>query len=283
MISAPTEGADTRRAAVLGHPIAHSLSPVIHRAAYSALGLPWQYDAIDVEPNGVEAFVAGCGPAWVGLSLTMPLKEAVLPVLTQHSPVVELAQAANTVLFEAGERIGHNTDVTGMIAALAEAEVVSVDAAAVLGSGATARSALVALQQMGAREVDVVARPGTSAERMLDLGRLLGLRIALVDWSDPSTGLQRPLVISTVPSSVAASAVRWLPPEPGHLFDVIYAPWPTELGAAWSVNGVVLGGLDLLVHQACGQIELMTGACVPPQILRQALDRRGSDPAPLVD
>jgi len=118
---------------------------------------------------------------------------------------------------------------------------------------------------------------------MLDLGRLLGLRIALVDWSDPSTGLQRPLVISTVPSSVAASAVRWLPPEPGHLFDVIYAPWPTELGAAWSVNGVVLGGLDLLVHQACGQIELMTGACVPPQILRQALDRRGSDPAPLVD
>lgn len=282
MTPAAELGAGHRRAAVLGHPIAHSLSPEIHRAAYAALGLPWEYDAIDVEAGSVEEFVLNCGPEWVGLSLTMPLKEAVLPALTQHSPVVELTQAANTVVFEAGERIGHNTDVTGLVDALAEAEVVSIDAAAVLGSGATARSALVAVHQMGAREVDVVARPGVSADRMMALGQLLGLRIHRADWSNLSASLRRPLVISTVPSSVAASAVRWIPADPGQLFDCIYDPWPTELSAAWSANGAVLGGLDLLVHQACGQVELMTGACLPPQILREALGGRGSDRPPIV-
>lgn len=264
---------DLRRAAVLGHPIAHSLSPVLHRAAYRALGLPWTYDAVDVTADAVQSFVQACGPEWVGLSLTMPLKEAVLPALTQHSPLVELTRASNTVVFEGNERIGHNTDVTGLVAAMSEAKVVSTSSAAILGSGATARSALVALQQMGAREIDVVARQGRSAKAMAALGGVLGVRTKLIEWADASTALEQPVVISTVPAAVAGQCAESIPSDAGLLFDVIYDPWPTPLASAWASMGQVVGGLDLLVQQACGQIELMTGAHVMPALLRAALEK----------
>ena len=109
------------KAAVLGSPIAHSLSPVLHQAGYRALGLAgWAYQAVECDEARLPGLISGCGPDWAGLSLTMPLKRAVLPLLDEAEPLVAEVGAANTVIFDAGRRSGHNTDVPGMIAALAE-------------------------------------------------------------------------------------------------------------------------------------------------------------------
>ena len=264
-----SQAEQARRAAVLGHPIGHSLSPALHRAAYQELGLPWTYEAIDVTAGDVVDFVSACGPEWAGLSLTMPLKESVLPVLDTRTPVVELTQAANTVVFDNGLKFGHNTDVSGIVSALQERHVVSIDSATILGSGATARSAMVALHEMGSRECAVVAREGESSQRMRDLGALLGLVVDIVPWSQGSAVLDRPVVMNTAPAEVAGQLTP--PQEAGFLFDAIYHPWPTPLASNWA--GEVLSGLDLLVHQALGQVELMTGATVPIAVLRAALDR----------
>ena len=263
-----SQAEQARRAAVLGHPIGHSLSPALHRAAYQELGLPWTYEAIDVTAGDVVDFVSACGPEWTGLSLTMPLKEAVLPVLDTRTPVVELTQSANTVVFDNGLKFGHNTDVSGIVSALQERHVVSIDSATILGSGATARSAMVALHEMGSRECAVVAREGESSQRMRDLGALLGLVVDIVPWSQGSSVLDRPVVMNTAPAEVAGQLTP--PQEAGFLFDAIYHPWPTPLASNWA--GEVLSGLDLLVHQALGQVELMTGARVPIAVLRAALD-----------
>ena len=265
-----SQAESVHRAAVLGHPIEHSLSPALHRAAYEELGLSWTYEAVDVTADGVVDFVSACGREWAGLSLTMPLKEAVLPVLDTRTPVVELTQAANTVVFANGTKSGHNTDVSGIVAALHERHVVSIDSATILGSGATARSAMVALHELGSRECAVVARDGESSQRMQDLGALLGLVVEIVPWSQGSAVLDRPAVMNTAPAEIAGQLAP--PQEAGFLFDAIYHPWPTLLASNWA--GEVLSGLDLLVHQALGQVELMTGATVPIAVLRAALNPR---------
>ena len=157
-----------RRAAVLGSPIAHSRSPLLHRAAYAALGLDWTYDAIEVTPAGLEDFLATCeAPEWVGLSLTMPLKSDVIPLLDGMSDLGRTVGAINTVVLDGTTRLGHNTDVGGMVHALEECSqrVLAPTSGAIIGGGATARSALAALAQMGVRHADVVVR---SPERARD-------------------------------------------------------------------------------------------------------------------
>ena len=125
------------RAAVLGSPVGHSLSPALHRAAYRALGLAgWTYEAIECDEARLPALLGGCGPDWAGLSLTMPLKRAVLPLLDTAEPLAADVGAANTVIFAAGARHGHNTDVPGMITALAAAGVSGSGPVLILGAGA---------------------------------------------------------------------------------------------------------------------------------------------------
>lgn len=261
-----------RRAAVLGAPIAHSLSPALHRAAYLHLGLDWQYDAIEVTAEQVVDFVTCCGPEWVGLSLTMPLKEAVLPALAQMTPTVALSKSANTVIFGEAGPMGHNTDVTGFMNALSEHHIVRVETAAILGSGATARSALLALQQMGASEVTLVGRMGDSLPRCVALAQELGLRVAVHPWEGAIEAIGAPLVINTAPASAGARLSEQVPAPVGLLFEVLYDPRPTPLADAWARRGgQVIGGLDLLVHQAVEQVALMTGQRVSAEVLRQAL------------
>src|SRR5215813_8538402 len=148
------------KAAVLGSPITHSLSPVLHRAAYQALGLTgWSYQAIECDAARLPGLLDGCGPGWAGLSLTMPLKRAVLPLLDRAEPLVTDVGAANTVVFGGGRRRGHNTDVPGMVAALAEAGLSGNPGEVLIaGAGATACSAVAAVRELGAREVTVAAR-----------------------------------------------------------------------------------------------------------------------------
>lgn len=261
-----------RRAAVLGHPIAHSLSPVLHRAAYRALGLDWRYDAVDVTPDRLADFLAGLGQEWVGLSLTMPLKEAVLPLLTTVSPEADRLASVNTVLLgEAGERHGANTDVPGLVAVLAAAGAEPEQEATVLGGGATARSTLAALAGHGASRVTAVVRRPAVGEQLTRLGAGLGIEVVSIGFDQADRALRAPLVVSTVPPRGADPLAGAVPDSPGLLVDVVYDPWPTALAAAWrGAGGVAVGGLELLVHQAVEQVRLMTGQEVPASVLRAA-------------
>ncbi|MGW9246700.1 MULTISPECIES: shikimate dehydrogenase [unclassified Streptomyces] len=263
-----------RRAAVLGSPIAHSLSPVLHRAAYAELGLAdWSYDRFEVDEAALPGFVEGLDASWAGLSLTMPLKRAIIPLLDEVSATAASVEAVNTVVFtEDGRRIGDNTDIPGMVAALRERGVDKVESAAVLGAGATASSALAALAVVCAGPVTAYVRSPERAAEMRGWGERLGVDVMTADWADGAAALSAPLVIATTPAGATDAFTGSVPEAPGILFDVLYEPWPTELAAAWSARGgAVVGGLDLLVHQALLQVEQMTGRIPAPlAAMRQA-------------
>ncbi|WP_069814092.1 shikimate dehydrogenase [Streptomyces sp. TP-A0874] len=273
------------RAAVLGSPITHSLSPVLHRAAYRALGLTgWRYDRFEVDETGLPGFLDGLDASWAGLSLTMPLKRAVIPLLDGVSDTAASVEAVNTVvLTPGGRRLGDNTDIPGMVAALRERGVERVAGATVLGAGATASSALAALAHVCTGEVTCYVRSAARADEMRGWGERLGVPVRTADWSRADEGLGAPLVIATTPVGATDSLATAVPETPGTLFDVLYEPWPTRLAAAWSSHGgTVLGGLDLLVHQAVLQVEEMTGRSPGPLAAmraagEQALADRSAD------
>ncbi|MFF1725052.1 shikimate dehydrogenase [Streptomyces sviceus] len=259
--------ADARRAAVLGKPIAHSLSPVLHRAAYEELGLTgWSYDRFELDEAALPAFVEQLGPEWAGLSLTMPLKRAVIPLLDGISDTAASVEAVNTVVFtEDGRRLGDNTDIPGMVAALRERGIEQVDSAAILGAGATASSALAALARICTGEVVAYVRSEARAAEMRQWGERLDVEIRTADWADAAEALRAPLVIATTPAGATDALAHAVPERPAALFDVLYDPWPTELAARWSmIGGAVVSGLDLLVHQAVLQVEQMTGRTPAP-------------------
>lgn len=258
---------DARRAAVLGSPIAHSLSPVLHRAAYAELGLgEWSYDRFEVDEEALPGFLGKLGTEWAGLSLTMPLKRAVIPLLDEISTTAGSVEAVNTVVFtDDGRRVGDNTDIPGMVAALREHGVEQVDSAAILGAGATASSALAALARICTGEVVAYVRSAGRAAEMRQWGERLDVEVRTADWADAERALRAPLVIATTPAGATNALAAAVPERPATLFDVLYDPWPTDLAARWSAyGGAVVGGLDLLVHQAVLQVEQMTGHSPAP-------------------
>jgi len=264
---------EARRAAVLGSPIAHSLSPVLHRAAYAELGLDhWSYDRFEVDEAGLPGFVEGLDSTWAGLSLTMPLKRAIMPMLDGISDTAASVEAVNTVvLTEDGRRLGDNTDIPGMVAALRERGVEKVGTAAVLGAGATASSALAALAEICTGPVTAYVRSEARADEMRGWGRRLGVDVRVADWAEADEALRAPLVIATTPAGTTDALAGAVPSAPGTLFDVLYDPWPTALASRWGATGAgVVGGLDLLVHQAVLQVEQMTGLDAPLAVMRAA-------------
>ncbi|WP_215450977.1 shikimate dehydrogenase [Streptomyces sp. ATCC 21386] len=259
--------ASKSRAAVLGSPIAHSLSPVLHRAAYAELGLTdWSYDRFEVDEAALPGFVEQLGPEWAGLSLTMPLKRAVIPLLDEITETATSVEAVNTLVFtEDGRRVGDNTDIPGMVAALRERGIEQVESAAVLGAGATASSALAALARICTGEVVAYVRSEARAAEMRQWGERLDVEVRTADWADAERALTAPLVIATTPAGATDVLSGAVPERPTTLFDVLYHPWPTELAARWSAyGGAVVSGLDLLVHQAVLQVEQMTGCKTAP-------------------
>jgi shikimate dehydrogenase len=263
------------KAAVLGSPISHSLSPVLHRAAYRALGLTgWTYDAVECDEAGLPALLDSCGPDWAGLSLTMPLKRAVLPLLDTAEPLVTDVGCANTVIFAAGARQGHNTDVPGMINALAAAGVSGSGPVLLLGAGATACSAVAAVRALGADEVTVAVRDRQRAADLLAAADRMGMAVRLADFGGqpPASGWH--LLISTVPAGAAdiyAQQVLRGDLVPEAVLDVVYHPWPTSLASAAEKTGAGLVlAFELLVHQAARQVELMTARTPPTAAMRRA-------------
>ena len=256
-----------RRCGVLGHPIAHSLSPVMHRAAYEWLGLDWSYDAYDVDEAGLPGFVAGLDVSWRGLSLTMPLKRVVLPLLDDVSVTARDAGAANTVILEAGRLSGDNTDVPGIVAALAERGVTRVRSATLLGGGATAESLLVALRRIGLASVTALVREPARAGGLAARANAAGVDVTVGRLGDESPSVD--VVASTVPAAVVADSAGRLAAQGAAVFDAIYDPWPTPLAEQAARRGrTVVTGIDLLAHQAVLQLRIMTGHDVPVDVVR---------------
>jgi len=259
------------RCAVLGSPIAHSLSPVLHRAAYAELGLDWAYDAREVEVGGLVDFLDGLDAEWRGLSLTMPLKRAVLPLLDDVSERAELSGAANTVLLEPGRRRGDNTDIPGAAAALRERFAGDLERAVVLGGGATATSVVHALADLGCTDVTLLVRDvGRAAETVTAARRHPAA--PSVDVRLLETGpVPADVLVSTVPGSAQTEELLRVAEPVPVLFDVAYDPWPTPLATyARRTGRALVTGLDLLVHQAALQVELMTGRPGPLEAMRAA-------------
>jgi shikimate dehydrogenase len=264
----------TRRAAVLGRPVAHSLSPAIHNAGYAAAGLTgWSYTAIDCGEAELAGLLAGLGPEWAGLSLTMPLKEAALTVAGEVAPLAVRLGAANTLvrLPDGGWR-AENTDAPGMVDALGPG--IRTGHVVVLGSGGTARAALGAAAELDAGQVTVVARRAGAVDALAPVAEALDVAVAHRPWPAAVEALEAAdLAVCTVPAGVAdplAGRVTWRPGTV--LLDVLYHPWPTPLAAAAAAAGVrVVSGLDLLLAQAVIQFELFTGVSAPVGAMRSAL------------
>lgn len=266
----------TRRAAVLGKPIAHSLSPVIHTAGYAAAGLTgWSYTRIECAAAELPDLVAGLGLEWAGLSVTMPGKEAALAVAAEASPVAAAVGAANTLVRRPdGSWYADNTDVAGMVQVLTDAGVSAGAAVTVLGAGGTARAALAAAAQLACSSVVVVARRAEAVEDLRPVAEAVGVVLSAGAWADAPRHLSAAeVVVSTVPKGVAdplAAAVAW---RPGAVFfDALYDPWPTPMAAAAAAAGLrVVSGLDLLLAQAVGQFEQFTGVAAPRLAMAAAL------------
>jgi shikimate dehydrogenase len=273
-----------RKAAVLGFPVEHSRSPQLHLAAYRALGLDdWTYDRIACTADELPSVVSGFGPEWVGVSVTMPGKFAALRFADERTERAQLVGSANTLVrTESGWR-ADNTDVDGVAGALDHRR--DLRRAIVLGSGATAPAAVVALAGLGVTDITVAARNKHRAARLLELGATLGARTHFADLADTNladtnlidTSLagqieRAEVLVSTIPSEAAAlyaSSFAMVPV----LLDAIYDPWPTPLAqAVANAGGQVVGGLQMLLHQAYSQVEQFTGRTAPRQQMAAALD-----------
>ncbi|MED7923354.1 shikimate dehydrogenase [Nonomuraea sp. LP-02] len=283
------------RAAVMGSPIAHSLSPFLHRAAYREMGLAgWSYEAFECDEARLPELLGELTPvrgqgraeedAWAGLSLTMPLKRAVLPLLDTVSELAVEVGGANTVVFRDGRRHGDNTDVHGIVRALAEAGVRAPRSAVVLGGGATAASTLAALRELGLHAATLLVREPARAGGTAEVAERLGMALAVETLDKLDVFTEADLVVSTLPGGAADAFADRLARVPA-LFDVVYSPWPTRAAAAVAAaGGTVVGGFGMLLHQAVRQVELMTGRTdVPVEAMRAAgeaeIRRRAAAPA----
>jgi shikimate-5-dehydrogenase len=271
--TATASGTPVRRAAVLGMPIEHSLSPVLHNAAYAALGLPgWHYDRHAVDEAALPGFVGALGPEWAGLSLTMPLKRVALEVADEVDADAAAIGAANTLVRRGTGWFAANTDVAGIVETLREAGVQRVDRAVVVGAGGTAQAALAALRHLGETAPTVLVRDPARAGALVATAERLGATPRIVGGFPAGPVPAADVVISTVPAGAADALADRVWDPATVVLDVIYAPWPTALAAAAEAAGCrIAGGLEVLLHQAVEQVELMTGRPGPTEAMRAAL------------
>lgn len=270
-------------AAVIGSPIEHSLSPVIHRAAWAQLGVDgWEYRRLEQDADSLPRFIGGLGGDCAGLSVTMPCKQAVMPLLDAIDPLASAVGAVNTVVPSSGVLAGFNTDVTGIASAIrracSQADRALPTSAVVLGARATASSALAALGELGIVTSTVAARRFGGPGSVVAASSRLGVSIDQVLWTDRDAVLRAvsgaDLVISTLPAGVADPLAEHMTVREGQiLLDVIYSPRETALRSAFERNGgIVAEGTDMLIFQAAAQVQLMTGRAPKTDVMRGALE-----------
>lgn len=273
MVADPT--APPRTAAVLGQPVDHSLSPVLHGAAYSALGLDgWTYERISCDAEELPGVVDASLPDRVGYSVTMPGKFAALDHADEVSERARIVGSANTLVRHGDGWFADCTDVDGVTGALAAfGDLPPAPTAVVLGVGGTARPVLAGLAAAGATRV-VLASRRDNAGPAAECGRALGLEVVtllLTDDTLPSEIARADVLVNTVPEP-GVQALVGLVAGARRLFDVLYNPWPTIAGAIATDAGIpVVGGDVMLLNQAFGQVELFTGMPAPREAMRTAL------------
>ena len=275
------------RLEVWGDPIAHSRSPQLHAAAYAVLGLEWQYSRRRVSDASFAAELAGLDDSWRGLSLTMPLKSIAAAAAVANDRRAELTGAVNTLLLDSAGPRGFNTDVGGIVRALADDGITAASRARIVGAGATATSALVALGELSAKRVDVVARRPDAVAPLALLGERLGIDVVATPFT-ASAHDDVPLTIATLPGDapVPDAAADALARSGGFLLDVVYGHWPTVMSAAWARAGApARSGLGMLLHQAVLQVRIFahgdadTPLAGEPGVL-DAMRRSLEDPVP---
>lgn len=267
-----------RKAAILGKPVEHSLSPVLHGAAFRALGLDgWTYERVEMDGPGLPAFVDGLGPEWTGLSVTMPGKRAALDHADEVTPRAAAVGAANTLVRRESGWLADCTDVDGVTEALRIAGEYSPgpdDVGVVLGAGGTAAAAVVGLASLGVRTVRLVVRDPARATETVEAAQRAGLDVEVLRWAEADFGklaADSAVLVNTVPPDAVRSHLAELSGI-RCVLDVIYHPWPTALAEAVAERGGRLAtGLDMLLHQAFGQSEYFTGQPAPRAEMRDAL------------
>lgn len=255
---------------MVGRPIGHSLSPVMHRAAYAALGIDWSYDAIELADGELAAFATALDDTWRGLSVTMPFKREAAALAVRRSDDVAFLGVANTLVRQDDGWHASNTDVPGAVAALREAAVDRLRTVRLLGAGATAASVLLAASRLGATELRLHARDSSRVAEVVDVAAELGLDVDVLGLDVPAVD-HVDLLVNTIPVAATAGREHELAGAARAVFEVVYDPWPTPLMLAAQRQGLPLvTGIDLLVHQAVHQVVAMTGEPVDPQVLRDA-------------
>lgn len=247
--------------AVIGHPIAHSKSPALHQAAYVALGNDWSYEAIDVEPGGLQTFLDSDAFTFSGLSVTMPHKVDALELSHQIDLIAEQSHAVNTLYFDSATHTvsGFNTDVWGIVESVKDSGLNQVRHAAIIGAGATAASAVVAAAELGAEHISVAARNVEKAYALETVGQRCGVNVSVCSLEELGTVTPVELCISTLPGTVDLSLSSLQRTSRSTLLDVAYDPWPSIRAGEWArEGGDVVSGLRMLAHQALFQVRIFT-------------------------
>jgi len=249
------------KAAVLGSPISHSLSPLLHQLAYQELAIEGEYSAIEVSSGGLQTFLNSLDDSWTGFSLTMPLKEEVVEIADVVSDISSRITSANTLIRRNGQWQASTTDVSGFTFALQSHGVDVAGDVLIIGSGATARAAAAACDGL-ASHITVMARSMRGATSISNCVEESDLDF--VPWHDAAVIASADLILCTTPAGAADSLIELFPVNPTSVFfDVLYNPWPTLALSQWaSAGGQIIDGLDLLIHQAIAQVELFSGLSV---------------------
>jgi len=247
-------------AAVLGFPIAHSLSPVLHGKAFDVLGIAGRYEAIEVESGGLAEFLKSRGQSYDYLSLTMPLKEEVLAIANDSNIEIdelsERIQSVNTLVKKGSGWSATSTDGSGFIKALANAGYDHFNSVLILGAGGTARAVAGALDDI-AQSVSIMGRSVRRNSGIAACFRKVAPEF--IAWDDQIDLREFDLVVNTTPSGAADLVAENIPSQvEGLLFDVLYKPWPTLIARRWSDGGgKVISGLELLLYQGIDQINIV--------------------------
>ena len=246
------------KAAVLGSPIAHSLSPLLHTIAYAELGIEGNYTRVEIKSGELGRFLSSCDDSWTGLSLTMPLKEEVLDLTKDVSDLARRVRSANTLIQRQGEWSASTTDVSGFKHALAAHGIEACGDVLIIGGGATARAAAAACDGIATR-ITVMNRSISRIEALSNAVESSDLDF--IAWDDANIFESVDLIISTTPEGASDSLIASFPSHPtGIFFDVLYKPWPTLALETWSQRGAqIIDGLDLLIHQGIDQVSLFSG------------------------
>ncbi|WP_245847855.1 shikimate dehydrogenase [Lentzea kentuckyensis] len=262
------------RAAVIGSPIEHSLSPVLHNAAYAALGLDLEYTRLECTEDRVAALVSSLGPEWVGLSCTMPTKRAALAVAASVTERAAAVGAANTLVRTDSGWHADCTDVDGVVGALREKGFSGGSRGVVIGAGGTATAVLAGFAALGVTSASLVVRDPSRASEALATAARVGVEVEVLSLSSVDLGAlaaASDVLVSTVPAEATVPLAEALARAP-YVLDVIYDPWPTPVASAVEASGSRLAtGLDMLLHQAFGQVEQFTKLAAPQEVMRSAL------------